>query len=156
MNRALPLIREGIVPHRCRHGMVIALVAGMLAGPAYVCAETVYVQTKTAQLRSGKTSLDSVVANVKYGEALDVVRRDGNWIEVKTSGGANGWIFSNKTSSSKPSRGSSLVSTMALSPKTGYLLLSSADCTSSQYAHPGRRPDNPPVFHWYRNFILRT
>ena len=88
MNRALPLIREGIVPHRCRHGMVIALVAGMLAGPAYVCAETVYVQAKTAQLRSGKTSLDSVVANVKYGEALDVVRRDGNWIEVKTVRGS--------------------------------------------------------------------
>ncbi len=119
MNRALPLIREGIVPHRCRHGMVIALVAGMLAGPAYVCAETVYVQAKTAQLRSGKTSLDSVVANVKYGEALDVVRREGNWIEVKTVGGANGWIFSNKTSSSKPSENNDTLARLGQSMRSG-------------------------------------
>jgi SH3-like domain-containing protein len=119
MKKALSLIREGIVAHGCRHGMAIALVAGMLAGPQYVRAETVYVQAKTAQLRSGKTSLDSVVATVKYGEALDVVRRDGNWIEVKTLGGANGWIFSNKTSSSKPSGNNDTLARLGQSMRAG-------------------------------------
>jgi hypothetical protein len=42
------------------------------------------VQAKTAQLRAGKTSLDAVVGNVKFGEALEVVGRDGSWMEVKT------------------------------------------------------------------------
>jgi len=66
-------------------------------------AETVYVQAKNAQLRAGKTSLDAVVGNVKFGDALEVVGRDGGWMEVKTSAGAKGWIFANKTSPSKPS-----------------------------------------------------
>jgi hypothetical protein len=119
MNRALSPIREKIVPHRCRYQITIVLVGWMFAGPAYVCAETVYVQAKTAQLRSGKTSLDSVVANVKYGEALDVVRRDGNWIEVKTSAGAGGWIFSNKTSSSKPSGSNDTLARLGQSMRGG-------------------------------------
>ncbi|MGH7258438.1 MAG: SH3 domain-containing protein [Nitrospiraceae bacterium] len=119
MKKALSLIREGIVAHGCRYGMAIVLVVGMLASPAHVCAETVYVQAKTAQLRSGKTSLDSVVANVKYGEALDVMRRDGNWIEVKTVGGTNGWIFSNKTSSSKPSGNNDTLARLGQSMRGG-------------------------------------
>ena len=36
-------------------------------------AETVYVQAKTAQLRSGKTSLDTVVGNVKARGGAEVV-----------------------------------------------------------------------------------
>ncbi|MGZ8394225.1 MAG: SH3 domain-containing protein [Nitrospira sp.] len=76
---------------------------GLVLSGTEALAETVYVQAKTAQLRAGKTSLDAVVGNVKFGEALDVVIRDGSWVEVKTSSGARGWIFANKTTASKPS-----------------------------------------------------
>ncbi len=76
---------------------------GVFVWEANALAETVYVQAKTAQLRAGKTSLDPVVGNVKFGEALDVVGRDGSWVEIKTSSGARGWIFANKTTASKPS-----------------------------------------------------
>ena len=68
-------------------------------------ADTVYVQAKTAQLRAGKTSLDPVVANVKYGEALQIRTTEGKWMEVETRSGVTGWIFANKTTTVKPSGG---------------------------------------------------
>lgn len=76
---------------------------GLLVYGTEVSAETVYVQAKTAPLRAGKTSLDAVVGSVKFGEALEVVGRDGSWMDVKTSSGARGWIFANKTTTSKSS-----------------------------------------------------
>ncbi len=82
-------------------------------------AETVYVQAKTAQLRSGKTSLDAVVANVKLGDALEVTGKDGNWLQVKTAAGVQGWIFSNKVSSTKPSGGSDTFAQLGRSMRRG-------------------------------------
>jgi hypothetical protein len=84
-----------------------------------VLAETLYVQAKTAQLRAGKTSLDPVLANVRYGEAVDVLSRDGNWTEVKTAGGAKGWIFSSKLSQTKPSGGSDQLARLGQSMRSG-------------------------------------
>src|ERR1044071_9208677 len=76
--------------------MAMALLAGI------VSAETVFVQGKTAKLRAGKTSLDPVVVELKFGEALEVLRKDGSWLEAKTAAGKTGWIFANKTSTVKP------------------------------------------------------
>lgn len=74
-------------------------------------ADSVYVSAKTAQLRSGKTSLDPVVANLQFGQELEVVSREDKWIQVQTSSGAKGWIYSTKVSSTKPSgSGSDLAS----------------------------------------------
>ena len=81
----------------------VLMVLSVMAGSAW--AETVFVQAKTAQLRAGKTSLDPVVANVKYGEALQVRKSDGKWMEVETRSGVTGWIFGNKTTTVKPSGG---------------------------------------------------
>lgn len=86
------------------HWMALTIIGvGLFLWGAEASAETVYVQAKTAQLRAGKTSLDAVVGNVKFGEALEVVGRDGTWMDVKTSSGVRGWIFGNKTTASKPS-----------------------------------------------------
>jgi hypothetical protein len=93
-------------------GGLCLLVSGALA-------ETLYVQAKTAQLRAGKTSLDSILANVRYGEAVEVLSRDGNWTEVKTTGGAKGWIFSNKLSQSKPSGGNDTLARLGQSMRSG-------------------------------------
>lgn len=82
-------------------------------------AETVYVQAKTAQLRSGKTSLDTVVANLKYGDALEVTIREGSWLQVRTASGAQGWIFANKTSNTKPSGGSDTLAQLGRSMRRG-------------------------------------
>ena len=82
-------------------------------------AETVYVQAKTAQLRAGKTSLDAVVGNVKFGESLEVVGREGSWMEVKTSAGARGWIFAGKTSTAKPAGGNDTLARLGQSMRGG-------------------------------------
>lgn len=99
-------------------------VAFMILGGLFLCgseasAETVYVQAKTAQLRAGKTSLDAVVGNVKFGEALEVVGRDGSWVDVKTASGARGWIFANKTTPSKPSGNNDALAKLGQSMRAG-------------------------------------
>jgi hypothetical protein len=113
----------------------------LCVSPLPARAETLYVQTKTAQLRAGKTSLDSVLANVRYGEAVEVLSRDGNWTEVKTVGGAKGWIFSNKLSASKPSGGNDTLARLGQSMRSGEASGSTAsagarglDKTSEGYA----------------------
>ena len=88
-----------------------ALLCGFLIG-SWMCvdavlADTMYVRAKTAQLRAGKTSLDKVTADLRYGDELEILRKDGNWVEVKTGSGQRGWIFSNKLSSTKPTGGDS-------------------------------------------------
>jgi Bacterial SH3 domain len=81
--------------------ITILMMLSVMAGSGL--AETVFVLAKTAQLRAGKTSLDPVVANVKYGEALQVRKSEGKWMEVETQTGVTGWIFANKTTTVKPS-----------------------------------------------------
>jgi hypothetical protein len=98
---------------------LIVLWIGLFAWGTDAWAETVYVQAKTAQLRAGKTSLDAVVANVKFGEGLEVVGRAGSWLEVKTSAGARGWIFANKTSTSKPSGSNDTLARLGQSMRGG-------------------------------------
>lgn len=109
--------------------------------PSLVHAETLYVQAKTAQLRAGKTSLDPVLANIRYGEAVEVLSRDGNWTEVKTAGGAKGWIFSNKLSASKPSGSNDTLARLGQGMRSGEASSSTAsagarglDKTSEGYA----------------------
>ena len=91
-----------------RHSRLVTPLATLLYLSLYLLtgvalAETVFVQSKTAKLRAGKTSLDSVVADLKFGEPLDVLNKEGNWLEVGTARGAKGWIFAGKTTPTKPS-----------------------------------------------------
>lgn len=67
--------------------------------------ETLYVSAKSAQLRSGKTSLDPVVAGLKLGESLEVVKREERWLQVRTAKGVQGWIYASHVSESKPAGG---------------------------------------------------
>ena len=85
--------------------MMLSFMVGSWMFADIALAETMYVQAKTAQLRAGKTSLDKVTANVRFGDQLEVIRKDGSWVEAKTAGGQQGWIFSNKLTSTKPAAG---------------------------------------------------
>ena len=100
-----------------RHGRLtlvsMILVASLVAG--LVAAETVYVQATTAKLRSGKTSLDPVVAELKFGEALEVLRKESGWLEVRTAADVKGWVFANKTAASKPAGGDDFLAKMGRS-----------------------------------------
>lgn len=86
--------------------LILAFFIGLPFLPSIATAETVYVQAKTAKLRAGKTSLDRVVADLKFGEPLDVLRKDGTWLEVQTETGTKGWIFVSKTTPNQPAESS--------------------------------------------------
>lgn len=85
-----------------RPSLYCVLLIGLFLSAGVALAETVYVQAKTVKLRAGKTSLDAVVADLKFGEALEILRKDGTWLEVQTGDGTKGWIFAGKTTATKP------------------------------------------------------
>jgi len=95
-----------------RHTFLAIMVFMVTAMTDAVFGETLYVSAKSAQLRSGKTSLDPVVAGLKIGEALEVVKRDDRWVQVKTAKGVTGWIYSGNVSESKPSGGDNELAAM--------------------------------------------
>lgn len=97
----------------------VMVAVAVLAWVNMAAAETVYVRAKTAQLRAGKTSLDEVVANLRYGESLEVLAKDGAWLEVKTTRGTRGWLYSNKVSTSKPSGGDNALAQLGKSMRGG-------------------------------------
>ncbi len=94
--------------------MMVSFVAAITMTDA-AFGETVYVAAKSAQLRSGKTSLDPVVASLKLGETLEVVTREDHWLQVQTSLGFKGWIYYNNVSASKPAGGDSGLAAMGRS-----------------------------------------
>ena len=130
------------------YGMVM-LGAILCLGHSPAWAETLYVQAKTAQLRAGKTSLDSVVGNVRYGEAVEVLSRDGNWTEVKTSGGTKGWIFSSKLSQSKPSGGNDTLARLGQNMRSG----DASAVTASAGARGLDKASPDPLRHVHRDRI---
>ncbi len=91
--------------HRSAFLAVLVFLATAMTDAAF--GETLYVTAKSAQLRAGKTSLDPVVAGLKLGESLEVVKRDERWLQVRTAKGVQGWIYANHVSESKPARGDS-------------------------------------------------
>ncbi len=107
--------------HVRRYGRLAVLVwlasLGWLVSVGY--AETVYVQAKSAQLRSGKTSLSPVVATVQFREALEKLRQEDDWYQVRTTAGVTGWIFANKTSPSRPSGGDGTLAKLGQSMRQG-------------------------------------
>ena len=82
--------------------LISAFVVGMVVLAGIAPAETLYVKSKTAKLRAGKTSIDPVVGDLKVGEPLELLRTEGHWIEVRTTGGARGWLPVSNTAIAKP------------------------------------------------------
>ena len=95
-----------------RHTFLAIMVFMVTAMTGAAFGETLYVTAKSTQLRSGKTSLDPVVASLKIGEALEVVKRDDRWVQVKTAKGVTGWIYSGNVSESKPAGGDNELAAM--------------------------------------------
>lgn len=83
--------------------IIVTLLCGaVLSTGTWVFAETMYVKVGSTQIRSGKTSVDPVVTWVRFGETVDADERQDNYVHVKTSSGAQGWIFSGKLSPTPP------------------------------------------------------
>jgi uncharacterized protein YgiM (DUF1202 family) len=81
-------------------------------------AETLYVTSKSANVRAGKTSRDAITDTVHYGDAVESVRQENDWFEVKTKNGVQGWVHTTKLSNSPPTKGQdSILPGMPLPPR---------------------------------------
>lgn len=56
--------------------------------------QTVIVKVQIANLRSGPGQNFEPVATVKSGVVFDLVKREGDWLQLKHADGTEGWIFS--------------------------------------------------------------
>lgn len=72
---------------RCVLWMGLVLLAAASASAA-----TMSVQVKTGQIRATPSFLGTIVAPVAYGDRVDVVSEQGEWMKVSTAQGKEGWI----------------------------------------------------------------
>ena len=79
-----------------------ALVLAVSASTAF--AESVWVKAEVVDLRGGKAAVYPTVGQVKKGQELTVVSRDGHWVQVQ-SGAATGWIYDSSVSTAKVDAG---------------------------------------------------
>lgn len=73
----------------------IFLVLGcvlFLAGTTWSDSGQMCVQVKEGQLRSTPSFLGAVVGPVSYGERVETVQKQGDWVDVKSSRNLTGWI----------------------------------------------------------------
>ena len=94
--------------HKKLHqAMGFLLVGAALAWPmAALAGRSVFVNTRYAKLRAGKTSSAAEVAKLAYGQELSVVGEAPGFLEVKTAAGQAGFIAKQWTADTMPSRSS--------------------------------------------------
>src|SRR5690348_5692264 len=88
--------------HMMRKRVAMALAVSVLSATTAL-AETVWVKSETAEVRTGKAAIYPVVAKPKKGAELTVVASEGKWIKVQIDPQTQGYIFENAISSDKVS-----------------------------------------------------
>ena len=68
------------------------LAVAILAAAALAAATTLVVKIQTTQLRKSPQFFAPAVATLKSGDRLEKISESGGWVQVKTAGGAVGWI----------------------------------------------------------------
>jgi SH3-like domain-containing protein len=64
----------------------------LVAVSVWSASEKMSVHVRSSDLRDSPSFLGRSVAPVVYGEQVEVVGEQGNWMEVNASSGAKGWI----------------------------------------------------------------
>lgn len=73
----------------------IVIVLGFfmaVAGAAWSDSAMMSVQVKEAQLRSTPSFLGSIVGQVSYGDRVQTMQKQGDWVDVKSPKNLRGWI----------------------------------------------------------------
>lgn len=68
------------------------ILGGVLLAAALFAAETYIVKVRTTALRSGPKFFASQVLSLNAGEALLLLKKEEEWLQVKTPAGKVGWI----------------------------------------------------------------
>ncbi len=81
----------------------LALASFLVAAPAWA-DKTVYVNTRYAKLRDGKTSASKELVKLAYGEAVTVQADEGAFLRVSTAAKITGYLGKQWVADSLPSR----------------------------------------------------
>jgi hypothetical protein len=90
--------RKNKEPHMNRKPKRWLIAAGVLSIAAAASAEEVYVKLPVANVLAGKSAGTEHIAQVKKGDKLQVLAKEGSWLKVK-AGDKEGYIFQNSISS---------------------------------------------------------
>lgn len=64
----------------------------ILAGAVWSASEMMSVQVKEGQLRSAPSFLGPIVGPVAYGDRVETLQKQGDWVDVKSTKNLKGWI----------------------------------------------------------------
>ena len=67
---------------------------GWISSTLLAKKQTVIVKVQIANLRSGPGQNYDPVATVKSGVVFDLIKREGDWLQLRHADGTEGWIFS--------------------------------------------------------------
>lgn len=73
-------------------GLLVGLAATIVLASTAAAAADVWVKTRYATVRDGQTSRSAVVAQVKRGQVLPVLKQDKGFFQVTLPDGKTGWI----------------------------------------------------------------
>ena len=73
---------------------LIFILLFFILGTVFVFSQerTMYVTVKTAEIKSSTGVFASAVGSVNLGDAVTVVRTNGNWAEIRTANRVTGWV----------------------------------------------------------------
>lgn len=93
MKFRFPLFRAVCVPMAAA-----ALGCLLLFSAAHVSAETVYIKKSGTKIYTKPSARASVLETLAKGTALDVVSKQGKFLQVAVPSGSKGWVFQFKVS----------------------------------------------------------
>jgi len=93
----------------------LLVAAATVAIAMTASAEDAYVKLPTAAVRAGTSADYKAVANLKMGDKLQILSREGSWLKVKF-GDYEGYIHQNSVSSKDAGGGGGLTATKKTSP----------------------------------------
>lgn len=111
MRRVLLVLLLLIVVCRCAAPPPPARVAEPVPAPSPVAKEeeervvgTVRVTASALNVRAEASTEADVLAQVKKGQTLEVLREDESWVKVKLAGGEAGWVAARFVAGSDPTK----------------------------------------------------
>lgn len=81
--------------------LLITILVVALTATTWSSLGTMSVQLRNGQLRATPSFLGEVVATVAYGDRVDVLQQQGDWMEVKSAGNQSGWIHQSALTSKR-------------------------------------------------------
>lgn len=86
--------------------IIVATLFLLAAATLWAASGTMSVQVRNGQVRATPSFLGSPVAPVAYGDRVEALQQQGDWVEVTVPGGKKGWLHISALTTKQVSLGS--------------------------------------------------